>query len=433
MLQRRQFLGSIVVPTASALAACGPRLRPDADDVVRALAATPGDATKLSADERFWAEVGRAFTPDRGMINLNNGGVCPSPAPVQRSMQRYLEHANTAPAWVLWQLQEPGKENVRAGLARMFGCDPEEIAITRNASESLEIVQLGLDLQRGDEIVTSDMDYPRMITTWKQRERRDGVVLKQIELPVPADDDGEIVRRFEAAITDRTRVLHVCHVINLNGQILPVKQLVAMGRKRGIAVIVDGAHSFAHVDFRHADLDCDYYATSLHKFLFAPHGTGLLYVRQDKIPGIWPMMAAPVELDADIRKFEEIGTHPAANILAIGDALAFHEAIGAARKYARQLHLRDHWAKRLASNDKFRLHTSLAKGRANGVATVEIRGVDTAALAAHLWEKHRIFTVGIVHPRFSGLRISPTIYNTKAELDRFCAVMERVSASGLPA
>jgi selenocysteine lyase/cysteine desulfurase len=264
------------------------------------------------------------------MVNLNNGGVCPWPSSVQEAMKRYLDHANTAPAYVLWRLQEPQKETVRTGLARLFGCDREEVAITRNASESLENVQLGLDLARGDEVLTTNQDYPRMLTTWKQRVRRDGIVLRQFSIPTPCEDPAAIVRLFEQNITPRTRVIHMCHVINLTGQVLPVKSVVSMARTKGIPVIVDGAHSFGHIAFSHADLDCHYFGSSLHKFLFAPHGTGMLYVRKDKIPGIWPLMPAQETQDADIRKFEEIGTHPAANILAIADALTFHAAIGPA-------------------------------------------------------------------------------------------------------
>jgi selenocysteine lyase/cysteine desulfurase len=303
-MNRRQALGSIYVPALAWTVGCRAEPRSDALERVAGLASVQGTPAAIAADEDFWMTIQEAFTPDRSMVNLNNGGVCPSPAPVQAAMKRYLDHANTAPAYVLWKLQEPQKETVRTGLAALFGCDREEIAITRNASESLENVQQGLELARGDEVLTTNQDYPRMITTWKQRERRNGIVLKQVPIPVPCEDPLEIVRRFEAGITAKTRVIHMCHVINLTGQILPVKLVVQMARAKGIPVIVDGAHSFAHLDFKHADLDCDYYGTSLHKFLFAPHGTGMLFVRKSKIPELWPLMPAPPEMDADIRKFE---------------------------------------------------------------------------------------------------------------------------------
>jgi len=430
---RRQVLGSIYVPALAWTLGC--RAAPVTAAPVRLPALPPsrGSAAENAADEDFWRPIQEAFPVDRSMVNLNNGGVCPSPATVQASMRRYLDHANTAPAYVLWRLQEPQKETVRTGLAALFGCDREEIAITRNASESLENVQQGLDLAPGDEVLTTTQDYPRMITTWRQRERRQGIVLKQVRIPVPCEDPQEVVRSFEAGITEKTRVIHMCHVVNLTGQILPVKQVVAMARGQGILVIVDGAHSFAHLDFKHQDLDCDYYGTSLHKFLFAPHGTGMLYVRKEKIPSLWPLMPAPQEMDADIRKFEEIGTHPAANFLAIADALTFHNGIGPARKEARLLFLRDRWAKRLASQPRFRLHTSLKPGFATGVGNVEIEGVDAVKLADHLWEKERIFTVAIRHDEFQGIRVSPAVYTTLDEIDRFGSAMERVAQRGLPA
>jgi selenocysteine lyase/cysteine desulfurase len=431
-VNRRELLGAIYAPAVAWSVGCRTALKADALDRVASLASASGTAESLAADEDFWFPIQEAFTADRSMVNLNNGGVCPSPAAVQEAMKRYLDHANTAPAYVLWRLQEPQKETVRTGLARLFGCDREEIAITRNASESLENVQLGLDLGQGDEVLTTTQDYPRMLTTWKQRARRDGIVLKQVKIPLACEDPAEIVRSFESGLTEKTRVIHMCHVVNLTGQVMPVKAVVAVARKRGIPVVVDGAHSFAHLDFKHADLDCDYFGSSLHKFLFAPHGTGMLFVRKERIRPLWPLMPAPEEMDADIRKFEEIGTHPAANTLAIAHAIAFHDGIGPARKQARMLYLRDRWAKRLAGQDRIRLHTSLAPGCATGVATVEIEGIDVEKLGAHLWEKERIFVVAIKHDEFHGIRVSPAVYTRLEEIDRFAEAMERVARTGLP-
>lgn len=433
-LNRRQFLGSLGAPAAGALAF--PALDPGR--VARAFEAFGSipesvAAERVADDEELWFEVQQAFTADRSLVNLNNGGVSPSPAPVQAAMQRYLDYSNTAPVYSMWKVLEPQREGVRQRLARHFGCHAEEIALTRNASESLQICQLGFDLERGDEVLTTNQDYPRMITTFRQRERREGIVLRQFSIPVPAEDDEEIVRRFEEHITPRTRLILMCHIINITGQILPVKKVVAMARRHGIPVIVDGAHSFAHWAFTHADLDCDYYATSLHKWLFAPHGTGMLYVRRDRIAGLWPLMAAPDRMDDDIRKFEEIGTHPAANYLAIADALTFHEGIGAERKGARLRYLTRYWAERLLEHDRVRLHTSLRPELSCGIATVEIEGVEPGPLADHLWQRHRIIVTPIVHEEFQGLRVTPSVYTTLEELDRFCEAMERVATSGLPA
>ncbi len=432
MPTRRAFLGSLRGPVAAAAG-----FRPDAvPRVLSALAAfrsegrTPEQAAR---DETFWFEVQQAFDVDRSITNLNNGGVCPSPRSVMSALHRNLDFTNTAPAYALWQILEPRRETARAGLARLFGCDPEEIAITRNASESLQILQFGLDLKRGDEVVTTNQDYPRMIATFRQRERRDGIVLRQCSIPVPCEDPAEIVRRFEERIGPKTRAILLCHVINLTGQILPVKELCALARKRGIPALVDGAHAFAHLAFTRDDLECDTYAVSLHKWLLAPIGTGMLHLRRDSIREYWPLMAAPPEMDADIRKFEEIGTHPAAPALAIAEALAFHDGIGSRVKEARLLRLRNHWAERLlGASDRVRLHTSLRPGFASGIGCFRVEGIESAALAAHLFARHKIFTTPIVHEEFEGIRVTPNVYTTLEELDRFCEAVEGAIRNGVP-
>jgi isopenicillin-N epimerase len=424
MLDRRQCLGLLGLP-AVVPAAC---LAPGRAKRVLARAAAVADS-----EESYWSEIGKAFTVDRSIVNLNNGGVSPSPAFVQDAMAAHLALSNKAPAYYMWRVQEPQREGVRERLAHGWGVDREEIAITRNASESLQTLQLGVDFARGDEVLTTTQDYPRMITTFQQRERRDGIVLKRFPIPTPCEDPAEIVRRYEANLTERTRLILVSHVIFLTGQVMPVREVAELGRMRGIPVIVDGAHAFAHLDFALPDLGCDYYASSLHKWLAAPHGTGLLYVKRDKIEGLWPLMAATEAQKADIRKFEEIGTHPAANALAIAEALTFHQGIGAARKLARLVHLRDLWAQRLRASDRVRFHTSLAPGFAGGIATVEVEGIDSAKLADWLWNTHKIFVVAIDHEDVKGIRVSPSVYTTPEEIERFCEAMEGVIAGGLPA
>jgi selenocysteine lyase/cysteine desulfurase len=333
----------------------------------------------------------------------------------------------------MWRVLDPQVETVRRLLAEDFGCEPEEIAITRNASEALEICQLGLDLKAGDEVVTTNQDYPRMLTTWRQRERRDGVVLRTISFPVPPPSMQDLRDRFARAITPRTRVIHVCHITNLTGQIFPVKEICRLARERSIEVVVDGAHAFGHFPFTLADLDCDYYGTSLHKWLFAPHGTGFLYVRKNKIKSLWPLMAAPPDMDGNIRKFEEIGTHSAANHNAIAEALVFQETIGLERKAARLRYLRDRWMKRLQGQKGVRIHTSFEPAMACAIGNVGIEGVDTAKLTQHLWDKRRVIVVPILHEEFQGLRVTPNVYTTLDEVDVFAEEMERVIASGLPA
>jgi isopenicillin-N epimerase len=433
MLTRRGFLGT-AVPAAMATAVLNPACAAQAVAAARQLPAAAGPPGDVAQDEDFWAAVGRAFTVDRSIVNLNNGGVSPSPALVQESVKRHQDWCNSYPsALALLGELTPQVEAVRRQLAAAFGADAEELAITRNASEGLQICQNGFDLKPGDEVLATTQDYPRMIQTFQQRERREGIVLKQIQIPVPLDDPEQAVALYEQAIGPRTKLILMCHVINLTGQVLPVKSVVAMARRHGLPVIVDGAHALAHLDFRIDALDCDYYASSLHKWLFAPHGTGLLYVRRDKIGALWPLTAAAPTLNENIRKFEEIGTHPLAPTLGIAEALEFHEGLGPARKQARMLYLRDWWAKRLLQQPAVRLHTSLAPGAASGVATVSIEGVDTGKLRAWLWDKNRILTTGIDHPEVQGLRISPSVYTSLEELDRFCTAMERVASGGLPA
>jgi isopenicillin-N epimerase len=419
-MQRRHFLQA-----AGVLAF----LRPDS--VERARAATTGNnrmAEDIARDEDFWREIQSAFTLDRNIINLNNGGVSPSPRIVQEAMRRSLEFSNIAPAYSMWRVLEPEVENVRRGLASDFGCDPEEIAITRNASEGLEICQLGLDLKPGDEILTTDQDYPRMITTWKQRERRDGIVLKMISFPTPPPSLDDLVDRFERAITPRTRVIHFCHITNLTGQIFPVQRICQLARSRGIEAIVDGAHAYAQFPFKHADLDCDYYGVSLHKWLLAPHGTGFLYVRKSKIAKLWPLMAAPEEMTANIRKFEEIGTHPAANHNAISDALEFQQTIGVERKAARLRYLRSLWTERLTQIAGVSTPTSSDPRMSCGIGLLSVSGKEPGPLCDQLWDKYRILTVAIVHKQFQGLRITPNIYTTVPEIETFCGAVEKLIA-----
>ncbi|NKB87301.1 MAG: aminotransferase class V-fold PLP-dependent enzyme [Acidobacteria bacterium] len=434
-MNRRHFLGAMSWPAAAA-AAGGllPSGRANALEVAEEVAAYPGTASEVVDDEYFWNQVRQAFSSEAGIINLNSGGVSPSPVPVQEAMKRYLDYSNTSPTYAMWQILEPQREQVRERMAREWGVDSEEVALVRNASEGLQICQLGLDLEPGDEILTTNQDYGRMITTWQQRERREGLVLRQISIPVPAEDDDEIVRLFESNITPRTRVIHMCHIINLTGQILPVAKVTNMARKHGIEVIVDGAHALAHFDFKISDLECDYYATSLHKWLFAPHGTGLLYVRRNKIANLWPMMAAPARMDDDIRKFEEIGTHPAANYLGIGDALTFHQGIGSLRKTARLVYLRDYHLNRLMDfSDRVQVSTSQTPGKAAGISTVGVEGIDTSELNSWLWREHKIISVGINHAEFTGLRISPSVFTTLEELDRFCDAIEHAIRHGIAA
>ena len=391
-------------------------------------------ASEVAADESYWSEIQRAFDADRTLINLNNGGVSPTPTHVLEAMIRDLRFTNELPVEHMWRVLEPRIESVRRDLAREFGCDTEEIAITRNASEANEIMIFGLDLRRGDEVIVSTQNYPRMITAWGQRVRRDGIVLKQVKFGVPPRSQEHIVEQFRAAITPRTRVIEVTHITNWTGHIMPVREIADMARPLGIHVFVDGAHAFAHFPFRRDDLGADYYGTSLHKWLLAPIGTGFLYVRKDRIPGLWPLMAAEQKQDADIRKYEEIGTHPAANHNAVSAAVAFHRGIGAERKIARLRYLRDRWAKRLqAESSRVRILTQLDTPHSGAIGFFTVDGLDPGRLGAWLMDRHKIVTTPMLHEEFSGIRITPNVYTTVDEVDVFAERVMQAIRKGIAA
>jgi selenocysteine lyase/cysteine desulfurase len=291
---------------------------------------------------------------------------------------------------------------------------------------------LGLDLKRGDEVVVSNQNYGRMLTTWDQRARREGIVVKQVSFKVPPPSQKYIFDQFTAAVTPNTRVIELPHITNLTGQIMPIRELVDFARPRGIEVIVDGAHAFAHFPFTRDELGADYYGTSLHKWLLAPIGTGFLYVRKDKQKKLWPLMAAAATQDNDIRKFEEIGTHPAANHNAISAALAFHRGIGSDRKIARLRYLRDRWAKRLLNESpRVKVLTPLDSKYSGAIGLVSVDGLDFGKLGGWLMSKHRIVNTPIQHAEFTGLRITPNVYTTVDEIDTFADKMTEAIKKGI--
>ena len=420
-MDRRLFLRQ--AGAAGAFAAAAWR----ADGLARVLAAgreTAGvDARALAADETYWREVQGAFTLDRTITNLNNGGCCPSPRVVHEALKRYLDLSNQAPVYHMWQVLEPNIESVRRNLAEEAGCDPETLAITRNASEALQIAQLGIDLRPGDEVLTTNQDYGRMLDTWEQRVARDGIVLTKISFPVPPPSQDDLVARFEKALTPRTKVLHVCHITNLTGHIFPVRQICDMARARGILTIVDGAHAFGHFPFALRDLNCDYYGTSLHKWLLAPIGTGFLHVRKDRIAPTWPLQPAGASRRENIRKFEEIGTHPAANHNAIAEALVFHQGIGVERRYERMVYLRNRWIDQVKDHPRIRIHTSLRDGESGAIGTVQITGMKPGEVTSKLWETWRIIATPIGHAEYEGVRVTPNVYTTLQEVDTFARAM----------
>ncbi len=427
MFSRRQFLNRFMISAGGAYFF----MRNDALAVAAKAVSklNPSlSAGATAADENFWTQIQSAFDVDRSMINLNNGGVSPSPTVVMNAFKRYLDYSNQAPSYYMWQHVEPKIETVREKLAILFGCDKEEIAITRNDSESLQNVQQGMDFKPGDEILTTTQDYPRMLTTFNQMERRLGVKVRQVKYPTPLFKNSDYVDALKSGFTPNTKVILISHVCFLTGQILPVRDVCRAAHEKGIEVIVDGAHSFNHFPYKLSDLECDYFGTSLHKWTYAPVGTGMLYVKKNLIKKIWPLMAAPKEMDENIRKFEEIGTHPAANHNAIGEALAFNEEIGIERKAERFRYLHKRWINRLKKYDnvKFLLDINNESNWA-GIVNFYIEGVDTAKLQSYLFNNHRIFTVAIIFEEFNGLRITPNVYTLVSEMDLFADVLEKVA------
>ena len=424
---RRSFLRSAGAGAAFAFAT------PGLEDLAAASAEIQNQAPEqAAANQSYWGQVQNQFDLDRTMINLNTGHHCSHPRVVARAVERYLEMENLLPVRYAGQMGA-NLETVRRGLADEFGCDADELAITRNASESLQILQGGLDLVAGDEVITTEQDYPRMLTTWDQRMRRDKIKVTRLQFPVPTTAD-DLYERFERAITPRTKVLHFCHITNLTGQLFPVQRICRMARSRGIFTIVDGAHAGAHFPFKLRDLECDSYGVSLHKWLLAPFGTGILFVRKDQIPRVWPLQAAPAVSDSNIRKFEETGTMPMAPKAAIADALAFHRAIGAERKAARLYYLTMRWAEPLRKLPRIQMWSSLKPGETWGMATVGIQGMEARQITTALFDQHRILVAGLAQGAlpgqqypYQGVRVTPNVYTTVEEVDTFARAMEALA------
>jgi selenocysteine lyase/cysteine desulfurase len=398
--------------------------------------AVAGNRTPLAVaeDETYWSLIQSAFDVDRTTINLNNGGISPAPSHVMEALVRELRFTNELPVENMWRVLEPRMEATRRDLAQDFGCDPEEMAVVRNASEANEIMIFGLDLKRGDEVIVTNQNYPRMITSWQQRARREGIVLKQISFKVPPPSDEYLVDQFRQAITPRTKVIEVTHITNLTGQIMPVRAIVQMARPLGIEVFVDGAHAFNHFPFKRDDLECDYYGTSLHKWTLAPVGAGFLYVRHTKIPQLWSLMGSVETNKANIRKYEEIGTHPQGHFNSVSPALTFSRGIGIERKIARFRYLRNRWATPLlAESDRVKVLTPLTGEKSGAIALFSVDGLDPVKLGPWLWDNYKIVNTPIVHPEFSGIRITPNVYTTPQEIDVFTDAVRKAIKGGITA
>jgi selenocysteine lyase/cysteine desulfurase len=379
-------------------------------------------------DEDYWSVIQRAYSVNPNIINLNNGGVSPAPLVVQQAVSRYNELANEGPSYYMWRIIDQGREPLRERLADLAGVQPGEIAVNRNSTEALNTIIYGLDLKAGDEVIGTKQDYPNMIEAYRQRALRGGIVYKQLSFDFPIENDDEIVKAYEAAITPRTKLIHVTHMVNWVGQTMPVAKISDMAHAHGIEVIADGAHSFGLLDFKIPDLKCDYFGTSLHKFLSAPIGSGMLWVKQDKIEKLWPLTCNDKPQSGDIRKFETLGTRSFMIEQGIGEAINFHEGIGSKRKEERIRYLKDYWATRVQSIPKVKLHTSLNAQYSCAICGVSIDGMTPAELENALFNRYKIHTVGIVWENISCVRVTPHVYTTLSDLDKLVKAIQTLAA-----
>jgi selenocysteine lyase/cysteine desulfurase len=387
------------------------------------------DAGAVAQNEDYWSVIQRAFSVSPQIINLNNGGVSPSPIVVQQAVERYNQMTNEGPSYFMWQILDQGREPLRQKLARLAGTSAEEIAINRNSTEALNTVIYGIPLKAGDEVVGTKQDYPNMMNAYRQSAERDCIVYKQISFDFPIENVDTIVKAYEQAMTPRTRLVHITHMVNWTGQLMPAREIADMAHARGAEVIVDGAHSFGLMDFKIPDLHCDYFGTSLHKFLSAPIGSGMMWVKRDKIEKIWPLTCYGDPHSSDIRKFEALGTRSFPIEQGIGEAINFHQAIGSRRKQERIFYLKNYWAMRVKDIAGVKLHTSLDPRFSCAIGGVSIEGVTPHELMTALFDRYKIHTVGIDYENIHCIRVTPHVYTTIADLDKFVSAMGEIAAS----
>lgn len=417
MPSRRSFLSKAAMLASTSLI---PSLKAFSKEELLILASykPAKSAIELATDEDYWWQIQQAYTVSSQIINLNNGGVSPSPMVVQNAVDRYNKLANEAPSYYMWRIMDQGREPLRENLAKYAGVSPEEIAINRNATEAIDTVIMGLPLQQGDEIVMTRYDYPNMLHAWRQRELRDGLKINYVELELPAEDTDQIVKKYVEQMTPRTKIVHITHIMNWNGQIIPAKRIADEAHKRGIEVLIDGAHSFAHLEYKIPDLGGDYYGTSLHKWLSAPIGSGMLWIKKEKISKIFPLIPNDKPNSDNIRKFENLGTRPFMIEQAIGQALNFQLAIGNARKEARLRFLKDYWAKEASKMPKIKMNTSLKPEFSGALAHFSVEGLEAGKMEGELFAKFKIHTSPTKWEKLDGVRVTPHVYTSLRDLDR---------------
>jgi selenocysteine lyase/cysteine desulfurase len=384
-------------------------------------------AAQLAQEDEFWRALRGQYRAPDDIVQLENGYYSMMAQPVLEAYLGHLRTLNVESSRYMRTKAEEDNLRARKALARAAGCSHEELVVTRNTTESLDLVIAGHDWKPGDEAVMAETDYGAMLDMFEQEARRHGLVNKRVLLPLDPRSDEELVELYASAITPRTKLLMVCHVANITGQVLPVAKICAMARSKGVATLVDGAHAFAQLEFRLDDLGCDYYGTSLHKWLGCPLGAGFLYVRRERVPGLWPLFASSPKPADDITRLNHTGTLPCATLLAIHDALAFHEQIGVARKEARLRHLQGYWTSRVRGLAKVRLNTPSAPARTCGIANVGLEGLAPSELARQLLERFGIYTVAIDRANVQGVRVTPHLYTTEADLDKLVAALRELA------
>jgi len=374
-------------------------------------------STELAGDEDFWASIRKGYKLKPDYINLENGYYCFLPEQVLEKFIGHVREVNYQGSYYMRTVQVENKKAMAAKLAAMAGCSPDELIITRNTTASLDMIIGGLDWKPGDEAVMGEQDYGAMLNMFKQVSNRYGVINKVVSVPNHPESDDEIVNLYASAITERTKLLMVCHMINITGQILPVRKICDMAHERGVEVMVDGAHAFAHFTFTIPDLQCDYYGSSLHKWLSAPLGSGILYVKKENIANVWPLIASGEKEPDDISRLNHIGTHPAHTDLAIADAIDFYNVIGAERKEARLRYIQNYWTSKVRDLPNVILNTPADPARSCAIANVGIRGMEPSDLGDQLLSRYNIYTVPINGAGVHGCRITPNVYTSTSELD----------------
>jgi selenocysteine lyase/cysteine desulfurase len=384
---------------------------------------------QIAEDENYWLGIRGGYRLKPDYINLENGYYCFMPQAIMEDYLHHVREVNYQGSYYMRTVQWDNKRAVCTQLADLIKCDAEEIIITRNTTESLDTVIGGIHWEKGDEAIMANQDYFAMIEHFRLCEERFGIVRKIIDVPNLPTSDEEIVDVYEKAITDKTKLIMVCHMINITGQILPIRKICDMAHKKGVEVLVDGAHAIGHFDFNIKELHCDYYGSSLHKWLSAPLGAGLLYIHKSKINSLWPMFGDfGYPLD-NIRRLNHTGTHPVATDLAIGNAIEYLHRIGLDKKEARLRYLQHYWTSRAREIPNIILNTPADQQRVCGIANVGIKGMKTSLMAEMLLKKYRIWTVAIDGQSVQGCRIVPNIYTTTRELDIFIQALKDMAMS----